>query len=107
RLIGQHVGGDAAFDQGRQQLGDVGDDSDRQRLAFRLGIQREGNRLVDVVRHAVEIAGVQPAFEANRVDVGAEKGGAVHGGGQRLCPAHAAEAAGDDDPALEAAAEVP
>ena len=41
-----------------------------------------------------------------RIDVDAEEARAVHGGGQRLGAAHAAQAAGDDELAGERAAEV-
>src|SRR5205814_341492 len=55
---------------------------------------------------AIEVAGVQAALDAGRVDVDAEEGGGVHGGGQRLGAAHAAEARGQHQPAGEGAAEV-
>ena len=41
-----------------------------------------------------------------RIDVDARKAAAVHGGGQRLRSAHAAQARGDDQPARQRAAEV-
>ena len=59
-------------------------------------------RVVEIVGHHVAVAGLDAPADAARIDVDAEKCGPVHGRGQRLRPAHAAEAAGDDQPARRA-----
>ena len=54
----------------------------------------------------VEIAGGEPALDARAVDLGDQADPLVHGHGERLGAAHAAEAGGDGEPAGERAAEV-
>ena len=63
-------------------------------------------RGVQIVLEPVAVAGLDPAADARLVHVHAEERGAVHRGGERLRAAHAAQAAGDHQPALERAAEV-
>src|SRR5262249_38690767 len=105
-LVGEHVGRGAAANQGRQHLGGVAEQADRKRVARVLGLAQPGQGLVEVVGGAVEVAGVAAALGGGRVLLRRSAGGAVHGGGQRLGAAHAAQAGGDDQPACERAAEV-
>ena len=77
-----------------QHLGGVADEADRQRLA-RAGAAASTarERVVEVGRDLVEVAGLEPALDARvRIDLDAEHDAPVHGGGQRLRAAHAAEA---------------
>ena len=105
-LIGQRVRHQTGRHQVLQQIDGVGLDGDRDRLAAVAGRQRplDGGR--DVRRHGVEIAGGEPALDARAVDLGDQADPLVHGHGERLRAAHAAEAGGDGEPAGERAAEV-
>src|SRR5258707_7116826 len=71
------------------------------------GLQDKVKRLVEIARHHVKVSRANAAFNPGGVDFDTEKSGAIHGRGQRLGPTHAAEAAGDDQPAGQAAPEVP
>ncbi len=105
-LIGQHVGIDAAAHQLRQHRGGIAEQADRERLALVLRLAQPAESLVQVVGGPVEVAGLQAAFDAGRVDLDAQESGPVHGGGQRLSPAHAAQAGTDHQPAGQGAGEV-
>ncbi len=65
-----------------------------------------GDRLVEVVGHLVDVAGGVAPLGAGRVDLDGQAGALVHGHRQRLGAAHAAQAGGQRDRALEAAVEV-
>src|SRR5262249_33695842 len=68
---------------------------------------KEIERLLDVVGQAVEIAALEPAFDARGIDFDAEECGPVHGRRERLSATHPAEARGDDQPPRERTAEMP
>ncbi len=63
-------------------------------------------RLVEGFHGDVEVARVQPPLDARAVHLHHDDHALVHGRGQRLRAAHAAEAGGDDEPSRERAAEV-
>ena len=64
-----------------------------------------GHGVLQRVGHLVEVAGLQPALDAVGVDLDAEGHAVVHGDGQGLGAAHAAEAGGQGDGAGQRAAE--
>ena len=64
------------------------------------------DRRVQVVGHLVDVAGGVASLGAGWVDLDGQAGALVHGHGQRLRPAHAAQAGGQRDRALQAAVEV-
>jgi hypothetical protein len=66
---------------------------------------RLASRLVQRAGPDVEVAVLDPALDGARVGVDAEHDAAVHGDGQRLRTAHAAEPGGQRDGARESAAE--
>ena len=70
-----------------------------------LGRVAAGDGVVEVVGHLVQVAGLEPALDAVAVDVDAQRHAVVHGDGQRLRAAHAAEAGGERDGAGQRAAE--
>ena len=106
RLIGHDVGHDAAAHAVRaapRRCCPPG----RPRVAARRASRRRAAGAPRRGRlHPVAVPGFDPAADALRVDVDAEEGCAVHGRGQRLRAAHAAEAGGDHQPARQRAAEV-
>ena len=106
-LVGHHVGPDAAPHQLGEDLGGIAEQADRHRLACRLRLLDDRQRLVEVVGLAVEIAGLQPHLDAGRLAFDRQHRGARHGGGERLGAAHAAEPAGQDPAPGEVAAVVP
>ena len=65
-----------------------------------------GERLVERLGLHVEILGLEPHLDAARLALHRQHRGAGHHGGQRLRPAHAAEAGGEDPFAGQAAAVV-
>ena len=95
-LVGDDVGPDAAPHQLREDVGGVAEQADRDRLLVATAALDHGQRLVEVVRLRVEIAGAQPHLDAARLAFDREHRGARHGGGERLRAAHAAEAGGED-----------
>ena len=105
-LVGDGVGPDPAAHQLGEHLGRVAEEPDGERFSLGAGALDHGQRLVQVARLAVEVAGAQPHLDARRLALDGEHGSARHGGGERLRPAHAAEAPGEDPPARERAAVV-
>ncbi len=61
--------------------------------------------MVEVLGLDVEVAVLDPAGDPGRVAVDADRHAAVHGDGERLGAAHAAEAGGEGDGAFEGAVE--
>ena len=106
-LIGDDVGNDAALQQLPIDRRGVAEQADRNRLALAPGRLDDCQRLVEVVARAVEIAGPPAELDLARLDLDADDRGARHGRGQRLRAAHAAQSAGEIEPAREVAAEVP
>ena len=106
-LIGDDVGPDAAPHEFGEDLGGVAEQADRDRLPFPAGALDDRERLVEARRLRVEIAGAQPRLDAARLAFDREQGRAGHGRRERLRPAHAAEAAGQDPSTREVAAVMP
>ena len=105
-LVGDDVGVDATAHQFGEDVGGVGDDRDRQRPAVLGGGLHPGEAVVERVGDLVEVAVVEPALGAGRVDLDAQRRAAVAGDGERLRAAHPAEPGGQHPPAGQRAAEV-
>lgn len=105
RLVGDDVDGRPHGEQLRHQLGRVAQDADGQRAAGVAGLGGQPQRVVEGVGAHVEVAVLDPAFDGPRVDVDAEGHAAVHGDGERLGAAHAAEPGGQGDRAGQRAVE--
>ncbi len=106
RLIGQQIGHHAAPREFGDDVGAVGDEPDGERLAPVARGEHPSEGLVERIRHAVAVARLDALADARGVDVDAQKRRAVHGRGQRLRAAHAAEPAGDDESPGERSAEM-
>ena len=106
RLIGQHIGDEAAADQLRQHLGAIADQADRQRPARPLRLVAPAQRFVQRRRRAVEVARVEAALDARRIHFDHQADGVVHRGGERLGAAHSAEPAAQHDAPLERSPEM-
>ena len=104
-LVGDDVDLHAAPQQLRQHGRAVADQPDRQRAPLGLGALTAGDRVVEVVGHLVEVAVLDAALQARRVDVDDQADAVVQRDGERLRAAHAAAAAGDGERAGERAAE--
>src|SRR6266516_6148939 len=105
RLVGDDVGLQAAAQEFRVDLRGIADHADRRRRLRLAGLFRPFDRLVEAGGRLVEVAGLEPALDPGRVDLDAERDTFVHRHGQRLRAAHAAEPAGEDDPAAQRAVE--
>ena len=106
RLVGDHVGHDAPAHQLGQHVGDVAQQAHRERLAALPRPEDQFERFVEVRAHAVEVARADAALDALRIDLDAQEGGFVHGGGQWLGPAHTTQARRYHQSAFQRAAEV-
>ena len=105
-LVGQDVGRDVAFDQAREQFGRVAQNTDRDGLTGGLQLERAVDRRIDALDLLVHVLRPQSEVDARLVDLGHQTRTAVHGRGQRLRAAHAAEPRGDDEASLQRATEV-
>ena len=105
RLVGDDVDRRAAAHELGQHLGGVAEQADRQRLAPAARGVEAAQRVVEVGRALVEVAGLDPALDALQVDLDAQRAAVVHRHRQRLRAAHAAEPGGHHEPAGERAAE--
>ena len=85
-------------------LGGVAEQADGNRARRDARIGDDGQRLVEVARGAVEIAGLQPLLDAARLAFDGEERRARHSRGERLRAAHAAEPGGQDPAAAQVAA---
>jgi len=96
-LVGQDVGDDPAALEGPQEVHDVGARADRDGLA-RVARGDGGRRSRRRGRRCAGRGSArEPLLDAGGVHVGAEEGRAGHHGGERLRPAHPAQAARDDE----------
>ena len=102
-LVGHRIGFDPAADQFGQDLGGIAEQRDRLGLPrFRVlgdpcqGVIEIGGLLVDIARAQAEVDAALLALDV-------ERAGAGEAGRQRLGPAHAAEAGGQDPLALQIA----
>ncbi len=105
-LVGDDVDGRLHGEQLRDQFGGVAEHADGQRPARVAGLGGQPQRVVERVGPDVEVAVLDPALDGARVAVDADHHAAVHGDGERLGAAHAAEPGGEGDGAGERAAEV-
>ena len=106
RLVGHHVDRRRPPQQLRKGVGRVGHHADRQRAPLGHRRRAPGQAVVERVRPLVEVALGQPALDPRRVDLDAQRHPAVHGHGQRLGPAHPAQAGGEHEPPGQGPAEV-
>ncbi len=105
-LVGDDVDGRALGEQARQQLGGVAEQADRERAAGVAGLDGEPEGMLRGVGPYVQVAVLDTAFDGARVAVDADRHAVVHGDGERLGAAHAAEPCGQGDGPGEAAAEL-
>ncbi len=105
-LVGHEVGHDAAAHELGVDVGGVAEERDGERLARLLRLRGEAERLVQRVGRDVDVGGLEPALDARRVDLDAERDAAGHGDGERLGAAHAAEAGREDEAAGQVGAVV-
>ena len=96
RLVGDEVEVHAAAGQLGEHLAGVSEQADRQADALVGGLADAGDGVVEVGGHLVQVAGLEPAGDAVRVDLDVEAGGTGERRGQRLGAAHAAQAGGED-----------
>ena len=85
-----------------QDVDDVGDEADGDRLAALLGAEHELERALEVVAALLQVALAQAPLDALGIDLDDEGGRPRQHAGQRLRAAHAAEAGGQHEPALRA-----
>ena len=104
-LVGDDVDGRAAGEQAREHVGGVAEQADGQGLALVPGGDGPADRVVDVVGLLVEVAVLDPPGDPGLVALDADGHAAVHGDGQRLRAAHAAEPGGQRDRPGQRAAE--
>ena len=96
----------AAPHQLGQDLGGVAEQADRDRVLLGGVLRDPGQRVVEVAGLLVEVARAQAEVDPALLALDGERDGAGEGRGERLRPAHAAEAGGEDPAAGEAAAVV-
>ncbi len=106
RLVRNDVRNDPPVDNLRMGLGAVAHESYGERPSLSDRGTNELECFVQVVGHAVTVAGVEPLLYAGPVDLDVEADAAVHRDRQRLRAPHAAHSAGQNDPPLEATSEV-
>jgi len=99
------VAGEVALQEGRDDLGGVAEQADRQRTPGGLGLVGEADRLVEVGGLDVAVAVLDAAVDARLVALDAQRDALVHGDREGLGAAHAAKAGGEGDRAGEAAGE--
>ncbi len=106
-LVGENIRHYSAPRQFRHHVGAVAHQANRNRFAARLRLAERRQRSVQAALHAIAVASVQAAADAVRIDVDAQKAGAVHHRRQRLRAAHPAHAARHHQLARQRSAEVP
>jgi hypothetical protein len=104
-LVGDDVGHVAALQQSRERLRRVPEDSYGQRFSLALRLFCTPDGVLEVVATLVQVAlGDAPVYPAF-VHLDAERYPLVHGYGERLGAAHAAEPGGEADAAAQGSAE--
>src|SRR5690606_21907188 len=86
----------AAADEIGKYLGGIAEHANRDRLLLLAGLVDNGQRLIEVLRLHIEIAGAQPHLDAARLTFDREQRRTRHGRGQRLRAAHAAQTRGEN-----------
>ena len=104
-LVGDDVDGSAALEQGGEDVGGVAEQADGQRLSRVPGGDGAADGVVDVMGLLVQVTVLDPPGDPGLVAFDADDHAAVHGHGQRLGAAHAAQAGGQRDRAGQRAAE--
>ena len=105
RLVGDDVDRRVHRGEQRHDVGRVAEDADRQALATIARVDRQTQRLLDILDADVEVSMLDPALDPGRVDLDTERDPVVHRDGQRLRAAHAAEPRGQRDRSRQRAAE--
>jgi hypothetical protein len=106
RLIGEHIRHDAARDERLEQLHRIRDDTDRDRLTLVARFERTLDGGIERRCLLVEIALLEPALNACRIDVGDQRGCFIHRRRKRLRATHPAQSRGDDELPPQRVAEV-
>ena len=104
-LVGDDVDGRVVLEQLREDVGGVAEQADRQGSLLSRASVALLIASFDVLGLLVEVAELDAAGDPGLVALDADDHAAVHGHGQRLGAAHAAQAAGQGDRAFERAAE--
>ena len=100
-LVGDHIRDHTADDHFGVDLGGVADERDGERLPFFAGFLHQGHGFFQVIDHAVHVADIQAAFGAGRIHFHDQANAFVHGDGQGLCAAHAAQTGGEHQLSLQ------
>ena len=88
-LVGEQIGHDAAAGELRNDVSAIAHQAHGHGLLFADGILENANRFVQLIDADIAITPANAALDALRVHFNAQKCGAVHCGGERLCSAHA------------------
>ena len=104
-LVGDDVGREVHREQLRHEHGGVADQADRQRTLRVACLDAASDGVLDRVGDLVEVAVLDAPLGTPGVDLDAQCDATGHRDGERLRPAHAAEAGGERDRAGERAAE--
>ncbi|ABA50058.1 hypothetical protein BURPS1710b_2184 [Burkholderia pseudomallei 1710b] len=105
-LVGDDIGHDAAREDRREHVGRVAEQADRDRLAARLRVADQRERLVEIARLPLEEAHLQPLVDARLIDLDDERRRIGHAPRERLRAAHSAEAGRQDEAPAQIVAEV-
>src|SRR5712691_8531006 len=70
------------------------------------GVAYEFPRLIESIRHRIEITRIHAPPDTRRIDFNSQARSTVHGRCQWLSAAHTSETTGQENPALERAAEM-
>lgn len=100
-LVGDDVDRRVHREQLREDVRGVAEQADGERLLPVAGLGGELQRVGEAGRLDVQVAVLDPARDAGRVAVHADRHAAVHRDGQRLGAAHAAETGGEGDGARQ------
>ena len=99
RLVGDEVEGGSTAGELRHHVGGVRQQADGEWAALRGCGADPRDRVVERVGRLVQVARLEAAGQARRVDLDAEDRRAGHRRGERLRTAHAPEPGGQDRPA--------
>ena len=89
-LVGHDVHVYAAVENLGEDRGSVSDKPDRKRSTFRLGGENAVERIIEVMRHLVEVSVVNAALDTVGVDIDDEYSSVIERHGERLCATHTA-----------------